>query len=35
VGGLDLSFLVVILAVGYIMRLIPQFAYESAYCLIR
>jgi YggT family protein len=34
-GGLDLSFLVVILAVGYIMRYIPQFAYESAYCLIR
>jgi YggT family protein len=34
-GGLDLSFLVVILLVGYIMNLIPRFAFESAYCLIR
>jgi YggT family protein len=35
VGGLDLAFLVVILGVGYVMNLIPRFAYESAYCLIR
>jgi YggT family protein len=34
-GGLDLSFLVVILLVGYVMNLIPRFAFESAYCLIR
>jgi YggT family protein len=34
-GGLDWSFLIVILVVGYVMRAIPQFAYESAYCLIR
>jgi YggT family protein len=34
-GGLDLSFLVVILLVGYLMGLIRDFAYQSAYCLIR
>jgi YggT family protein len=34
-GGLDLSFLVVILLVGYVMNLIPQFAFQSSYCLIR
>jgi len=34
-GGLDLSFLVVILLVGYVMGLIPQFAFQSSYCLIR
>jgi YggT family protein len=35
VGGLDLSYLVVILLVGYVMRSIPAFAYNSSYCLIR
>jgi YggT family protein len=35
IGGLDLSFLVVILLVGYVMRSIPVFAYNSSYCLIR
>jgi len=34
-GGLDWSFLIVIIVVGYVMRAIPQFAYDSAYCLIR
>jgi len=35
VGGLDLSFLVVIILIGYMLRLIPQFAYQSAYCFIQ
>ena len=35
VGGLDLSFLVVILLLGAVMNQIPYFAFESAYCLIR
>ena len=35
VGGLDLSFLVVFLLLGYIMRLVPTFAYEYSYCWVR
>ncbi len=35
VGGLDLSFLVVFLALSYLTGYIPQFAYQTAYCLIR
>ena len=35
VGGLDLSFLAVILLVGFIMNRIPLFAYQSSYCFIR
>ena len=34
-GGLDLSFLVVIIVVGFVMRLIPGFALQTSYCLIR
>jgi YggT family protein len=35
VGGLDLSFLVVIVLVGFVMNSIAGFAYESSYCTIR
>jgi YggT family protein len=35
VGGLDLSFLVVILLLGFVMNSIPGFAYGSSYCWIR
>jgi YggT family protein len=35
VGGLDLSFLVVILLVGYVMRYIPGFAYSSSLCWVQ
>jgi YggT family protein len=35
IGGLDLSFLVVILLVGYVMRYIPVFAYNSSLCWVQ
>ncbi len=35
VGGLDLSFLVVILLLGFVMNSIPNFASQSSYCWIR
>jgi len=35
VGGLDLSFLVVIFLLGIVMGQIPQFAAQSSYCAVR
>jgi len=35
IGGLDLSFIVLIVLVGYLMSYVQSFAYSSSFCWIR